>query len=151
MCKIQNKSNAYNNRIYYCLNCNINICTICKLKHDKEHKIINYDDKNYICNKHYENYTKYCKECKLNLCMICEKEHLNHKSIYYGELLPDNDNNNKLREYINKLKYEIKDIIKKLEDIIENMEIYYKISYKNINNNLKQIQKWNLLKINKQI
>ena len=135
ICKIKNKSNIYNNEIYKCLNCNINLCPICKLKHDREHKIINYDDKNYICNKHYENYTKYCKECKLNICIKCEKEHKDHKSIYYGEILPDNYNNNELREYIDKLKYEIKDIIKKLEDIIKNMEIYYKISNKNIINN----------------
>ena len=135
MCKIQNKSNIYNNIIYKCLNCNINLCPICKKKHDKEHTIINYDSRKYICNKHYENYVKYCKECKLNLCMKCEKEHLNHKGIYYGEILQDNDNNNELREYINKLKYEIKDITNKLGNIIENLEIYYKISYKHINNN----------------
>ena len=134
ICKIKNKSNAYDNRIYKCLNCYINLCPVCKTNHDKEHKIINYDDKYYICNKHYENYIKYCKECKINICMKCEKDHINHKGIYYGEILPDNDNNNELREYIDKLKYEIEDIIKKLENIIENMEIYYKISYKYINN-----------------
>ena len=135
ICKINNKRNIYNNEIYRCLNCNINLCPECKLKHDKEHNTIYDDDKNYICNKHYENYTKYCFECKLNICMKCEKDHKNHKSIYYGEILPDNDNNDELREYIDKLKYEIKDIIKKLENIIENMEIYYNISNKNIKNN----------------
>jgi len=118
--------------------CNINLCPVCKLKHEKEHKIINYDDINYICNEHYEIYSKYCKECKLNICIKCEKEHKNHKSIYFGEILLDNNNNNELREYIDKLKYEIKEIIKKLENIIENMEIYYKISNKNINNNKKR-------------
>jgi len=71
ICKINNKSNIYNNEIYKCLNCNINLCPVCKLKHNKEHKIINDDDKKYICSKHYENYTKYCIECKLNICMKC--------------------------------------------------------------------------------
>ena len=88
------------------MNCNINLCPVCKLKHEKEHIIINYDGKNYICNKHYKIYTKYCNECKLNICMKCEKDHKNHKSIYYGEIFLDNDNNNnELREYIDKLKY----------------------------------------------
>ena len=49
-CKINNKSNIYNNIIYKCLkNCNNkNLCPVCKLKHNKDHKIINDDDKNYI-------------------------------------------------------------------------------------------------------
>ena len=65
-CQIKNKSNTYNNEFYICLNCNINICPLCKLNYENEHEIINYDLKNYICNKHKENYTKYCNECKLN-------------------------------------------------------------------------------------
>ena len=134
-CKINNKSNIYKNVIYKCMNCNINLCPVCKLKHDKEHKIINDDDKNYICNKHYENYTRYCNECKLNICMKCEKEHKNHKTIYYGEILPDNDNSNELREYIDKLKNDIDNIKKKLDNIINNLEIYYyKIIYLNNDN-----------------
>ena len=132
ICKVNNKSNK---EIYTCFNCKINLCTDCKMNHDKEHKLVNYDERNFICNKHYENYTKYCNECKLNICIKCENEHRNHKGIYYGELLPDNDNNNELREYIDKFEYEIKDIIKKLESLINSMEIYYKISNENINNN----------------
>ena len=86
------------------------LCPDCKIKHDKEHKIINYSENNYICDKHYEKYTKYCSECKSNICIECEKEHKGHKGIYYGEILPDNNNNNKLREYKEKLEYEIKTI-----------------------------------------
>ena len=39
-------SNLYNNELFICLNCNINLCPLCKSKHKKEHKIINYELKN---------------------------------------------------------------------------------------------------------
>ena len=38
-----------NNEIFNCLSCNINLCPLCQLKHDKKHSIINYEDKFYIC------------------------------------------------------------------------------------------------------
>ena len=34
---------------------------MCKSKHDSNHKIINYNDKEYICNIHNEKYNSYCK------------------------------------------------------------------------------------------
>ena len=40
------------NEFYICKTCNKNICPLCKSNHDKNHKIINYDDKDYICEKH---------------------------------------------------------------------------------------------------
>ena len=66
-CKNNNKSISYNNIFYKCLTCNDNICPLCKSNHDKQHKIINYDDKYYICDKHNEIYFSYCEECKINL------------------------------------------------------------------------------------
>ena len=70
--------------------------------------------------------------------MYCENEHKNHKSIYYGDILPDinDDKNDDIKEYINKLKKEIKDIINKLKDIMKNIDIYYNI-YNNIIDNYK--------------
>ena len=56
-----NKSNIFNNEFYICYKCNMNLCPLCKSIHDKTHSIINYNDKNYICNKHCEKYIKYCK------------------------------------------------------------------------------------------
>ena len=55
--KNKNKKNEVANNIFYkCLSCNINLCPLCKNKHakiyDKNHLIINYDTKNYLCNKH---------------------------------------------------------------------------------------------------
>ena len=48
ICKLKNESNTYNNEFYYCLNCDKYICPLCKEKHDNNHKIINYEHKNYI-------------------------------------------------------------------------------------------------------
>jgi hypothetical protein len=53
-CKETNKFNTYNNEFYKCYECNIYICPLCKLKHNKEHNVINYDKIHYICNKHDE-------------------------------------------------------------------------------------------------
>ena len=48
-CKINNKSNIYNNKFYRYNTCKINICPLCKSNHNSNHYIINNDNKNYIC------------------------------------------------------------------------------------------------------
>jgi len=137
-CKMKNKSNTYNNEFYRCNICKINICPLCKSNHNNNHKIINYDNKNNICEIHNMNYNKYCKECKINICMMCFKEHKNHLIIDYGDIIISNEDNikekNKLEEYINKLNNEIDNIIKILNKVKENIDIYYNI-YNNIINN----------------
>ena len=71
--------------------------------------------------------------------MKCEREHKKHKIINYGDILPNQINKiEEFREYINKLKNEINNIIDKLKYIITNIEIYYKISNKIINGNYKK-------------
>jgi len=120
----KNRNYIYNNELYICLNCKMNLCPLCKSSHDKNHYIIKYDNKNYICNKHNEIYTKYLYN--KNICMLCENEHKNHKSLYYGELLTDI--NDEIKEYIDKFKNEMKNIF---DNIINNIDIYYNI-YKNI-------------------
>ena len=45
--------------------------------------------------------------------MICEKEHINHEKIYFGDILPNI--NNDIGIYIKKLNKEISDIIDKLK------------------------------------
>ena len=66
------KSEVNNNLFYKCCTCNINLCPLCKEKHNKiyvkKHLIINYDNKNYICNEHGERYISHCKECNKDLC-----------------------------------------------------------------------------------
>ncbi len=134
-CKEKNKGEAKNNEFYKCITCNINLCTLCKTKHDNNHKIIDHNNINYICNIHNETFTRYCNDCKINICMVCEKEHKGHKGVSLGEIISsDNNYLNELKESIDKLKIELKEIIKKLESIIQNMESYYKISNNAINN-----------------
>jgi len=134
-CKENNKSNTYENAFYICLTCGINICPLCKSSHNKLHNIINYEQKNYICEKHNEIYIKYCDECKMNLCMICSNEHKNHKNILFEDIIPNNDkikeNMKKLRKSIDIFNKNIDEIIIKLKKVKENIEIYY-----NINNNI---------------
>ena len=59
ICNINNKGNTHKNEFYICNTCNKNLCPLCKSNHDKNHKIINYDDKNYICKKHNEPFIVY--------------------------------------------------------------------------------------------
>ena len=132
----KNKYDTPNNEFYICLICNINLCPVCKSTHDKNHNIINYDDKNYICNKHNENYIKYC--CNKNICKECENEHKDHNNINYEDILPNI--NDDIKVYIDKLKKEIDDIKNKLNNIIDNIDIYYNI-YNNIINNYKKDKK----------
>ena len=49
VCKEKNKSITFNNVFYKCADCNINLCPLCKTKHNKNHNIFNYDKINYIC------------------------------------------------------------------------------------------------------
>ena len=133
--KICEKCNKYNDEFYKCVTCNLNICSNCKLDHNKEHKIIELEKLKFICNEHLESFIKYCEKCNKNLCIQCEKEHKEHKIIYFGDILPNIVNeNDKLKELIDKLNDEINKIIKQLKNIINNLKMYYKISNNIINN-----------------
>ena len=44
-CKDKNKGNTHENLFFRCNKCKINICPLCKTKHDKSHNIINYEFK----------------------------------------------------------------------------------------------------------
>ena len=73
-CKINNKGNIYNKLFYKCLNCKMNLCTKCKLSHDNDHNIIDYDKKDYICNEHNKSFIKYCNECKRKILLHYVKQ-----------------------------------------------------------------------------
>ena len=141
ICKKNNKSISFNNIFYKCLTCKNNICPLCKSNHDQSHKIINYDDKYYICEKHNENYISYCEECKMNLCLFCN-EHKNHKWIMFTDILPNKEELNHIKEEFNKnIKLFIKEmeILKKLiltvlNEVKNKMNIYYQINEDIINN-----------------
>jgi hypothetical protein len=54
ICKENNKATTYKNEFYKCYDYNINLCPLCKIKHNNNHNLINYDKINVICYKHNE-------------------------------------------------------------------------------------------------
>ena len=134
-CEEKNKSDTFNNEMYICYECKINLCPLCKSIHNKNHSFINYDNKNYICNKHNELYIEYCEDCNKDICLSCSSDHENHKTISYKEKLINIKNiRNKMNEFekvINKLKLNLEEIINKFRKIIDNFVNIY-----NINNNI---------------
>ena len=147
-CKINNKSNTFNNDFYICYECNMNLCPLCKSIHDKTHSIINYDNKNYICNKHNKSYIKYCEDCNIDICLSCTNEHKNHKIISYQNKLIDIKNiRNKMNEFenvINELKVNLEEIINKFKKIMDNFDNIYNIS-NNILNSYNKNRNYRLL------
>ena len=134
-CEQRNKNKSYNKEFFTCTNCNKNLCPLCMPAHkreNKEHSIINYDQKNYICFEHGVNFSSYCKVCKQNLCSACENQHSDHDVISLGKLFPkQNELTNKMDEFdnnFNELKSQIKYIIGILNNFIENLEVFYSIN-----------------------
>ena len=138
ICNKCNINNRNNKELYICTECNINLCPLCKYKHDKTHNFINYKDKNYICIKHSDSYIKYCKECKENICFNCINGHNNHNIIDLSNIIVNKDELLKqmknMREIINKFKNNIEEIKNILNKVLSNIEKYYKI-FNNIINN----------------
>ena len=130
-CKNNNMGNTYNNIFYKCLNCKMDICPICYSNHNKEHKIINYNEINNICDKHYDNYENYCIDCNKNICLQCFEDHKNHNIVYYGNLYISEEyikeEEKELRNIKDKLNEEIEKIKLKLDIVKRNIEKYYNI------------------------
>ena len=124
--------------MYICLTCKINLCPLCKNMHDKSHFIIDYEQKNFICQSHCDNYTLCCNECKKDICALCEIEHKEHKIITYGSILTDivdlEKNLNNSKKVIIEFKEYINAIISKLNEVVQNVDDYLNI-YNNIINN----------------
>ena len=163
ICKICYKKKNMND-LYKCITCEKNLCQICKLKHNKSHKIINYINKDCICKMHNSFFIKYCNQCKENLCKSCEG-HDNHNKDDLEEMIPNKKTINiqiiKLRKNIDKLidfVNDVKEKVKKLNILINNIEKYYKLSsnyiYRNeIKNyqtlqNIKEFENFNNIVIN---
>ena len=103
-CNKINKYTSYNNQFFICLTCKKNICPLCKSNHQKRHKIIDYERKNYVCNIHNDSYISFCNECKKNLCMQCEIEHDKHEKIFYKNILPnEKEINDIIKDYRKKI------------------------------------------------
>ena len=156
-CKNSSISTSFNHSFYKCFDCMMNICPLCKTKHDKEHYIIKYEEANFKCDKHKEHYYSYCIDCKQNLCILCENTHKGHKIVYYGQIMPDkNDIKTKLEELkqtIDIFENNIKDIVKILNKVVQNIELYYKIKnniFQNLDNENRNFESLcNLINITK--
>ena len=136
ICKTNNKSTSDNNVFYICNICNKNICPSCKKNHDEKHKIINYDYKYYICDKHNEKFISYCEDCKLNLCNLCV-DHNEHKRTMFLNILPKKDDLKKkmeeLKDRICLIDQNIKLLMQILKEVMDKLNIYYKINEDIIN------------------
>ena len=138
ICNIRNLGNSFENTFFYCTNCKINICLLCKEKYNNNHNIINYEEKDYICPLHNDLFFKYCQDCKQNLCMQCDKMHKDHQLEDFEKMISNVDNKrnvlDKLKEEIDVFNDHCKKIINGLNQLIKNLETYYQI-LNNIFNN----------------
>ena len=151
------KNEIYNYQFYFCCNCKTNLCPLCYSNHDTSHKILNYDDKNYKCEKHYENFIEYCENCNQNMCFLCRDEHKNHKIINLemigkDKIIIELENTKKT---INEVKSYVEDLKNKLDYVIKNLENFYTLSKNFVDNykvenrnyyilqNLKEIRNYN--------
>jgi len=136
-CKKKKKRKININNLYRCNLCRINLCSLCKPKHNI-HQVINYNNKNFVCEIHNKNFIKYCINCKLNICFSCIKEHKKHSIINLEDLTISKETIkeevNKLKDYINKFDNDIDNIIEILNNVKENMNKFYDI-YNNFINN----------------
>ena len=134
-CKNVNKAEAFNNKFYKCLSCKQNLCPICQNRHNKSHYIVDYSQKNYICEIHNEKYDSYCNLCKKNLCFICSNEHDNSHNIFALKTIISKIDYNQfdsLKINIDILKNEINYFIEKLNKVKEGIDIYYIIFQKHL-------------------
>ena len=145
LCKTNNKEKSFNKQFYICLKCKLNLCPLCKDIHDKNHYIIDYNQKNYICSEHGDNYSSFCQTCDKNICIECENSHSFHNIIYFGKIIPNKDNLNNilnvLKNNIDKFKLDLSNIIAQFNYVKNNVDNYYKL-VKDIYDSLK-IQKKN--------
>ena len=160
--------------IYKCLTCSSKIgtpyyiCDNCLNSNnntdERQHNLIKYDEKHYICLDNKE-FTSYCETCKKDLCKVCENQHKNHKIILYDNIKPAiKDRQKELEDIKNKigdLKYSISQLVKTIENAYEVLENYYiickdildkYISYNQTKRNYHIIQNINFLeKSNKEV
>ena len=134
-----NIANTYGKQMFICNICQVRLCPLCRQSHDKTHKLVEYNSKNYYCELDSEPYTAYCVNCQKNICTMCEKDHNgpNHQKKYYGTMLPDKaELLNKLKDYksnIDLFNRDISQVISKLNFVREKVNTVYKIENEIVN------------------
>ena len=128
------KNKTYNNKMYICNTCKRIFCPLCMNNHNQNHKkhyIINYDTRNFLCERHCETFNSYCNYCRVNLCLRCQKYHQDQNITSFGNIFPEKDELLKvltdIRKIIDAFKKDIQTIINKLKIVVENIEKLYSI------------------------
>ena len=127
---IEEISKLIKTKFFRCLTCNKNICEKCYESHNREHSLINYEQKNNYCKNHNEKYISFCNQCKINLCPKCENEHKNGDDLIdFKKIAVDIDKSGKLDFELNikKFQNDINEIIELLTKINNRINIYYNI------------------------
>ena len=127
-----NKNETMDNKFFICLDCNINLCPLCKLNHiknEKKHLIIDYDIKNNVCNEHVERYILHCEKCNKDFCDNCNHHNVHKVSFLFKYIKKVKIKRDDLRIKIDKLKNELLTNIENtaLNKIIQNLELYFNI------------------------
>ena len=138
-CEKSTKRDTFNNTFYYCFDCKKSICPLCKNSHDPNHKLFNYDDKNYYCEKHNEQFIEYCQKCEKNLCFLCKNEHTDHENIknLQDMIIPKEEILIQLKiteHLISEIKQTVENIKFKLNCFVENIDTFYKINRNFVDN-----------------
>ena len=89
-------NNIYNYNKFYICTCKNYFCPICYKHHreNKDHNLIEYNERFYICQIHNRNYISFCSNCRVNLCNKCELGHSKHIIMEYKQILNENKINN---------------------------------------------------------
>jgi len=153
ICNLCSRNKLTNRQFYFCLPCKQNICSLCKVRHNQAHTIIDYENRFYICEKHNFPYNSFSCDSKINLCIKCEKEHSFKKVIYYKNILPNIINIERNIENFKESIIELISKIKNFEIILnktkKNVKIFYDIiSQIHQNYNSKKINYQNLKNLN---
>ena len=138
--KCEHNQQKYWGNFYKCLNCtDINkhskyYCNDCRASHDKEHKLVKYNEKDFYCEQknHFEKFSYYCLRCSKDLCEKCLNVHNGHNVKKYDSFIPNIDdikkNLNVIERNIKKLRHIVEDIKVQIDRAMNIMEKYYSIS-----------------------
>lgn len=121
---------------YLCLTCckilqkTKSFCYSCNESHKKEnddHIGVKFNDRNYYCRSHWNKFIKYCFNCKKNLCEACVKDHTEHQFKNYELMAPNEKELQSLKDFLLKMKKNIRNLKIIINDIIYNLNGTMKI------------------------
>ena len=111
-CKIKNKNNLNNNELFQCITCGNILCHSCEIFHNKNHKINSYFNELSI------------KDC--NTSTNISNIHKENNDRFHNTILKNKMS--EFKQYIDKFKKNIKEILNKLKNVMDNLDLYYNIS-----------------------